>query len=164
MLNCLNYPGGVFIQRTDRDLVMFVCMNTCLMCVSLSLHCPTCRQLCYVCILMGLIAFWTCEINLSYLCFFDLILYVAVNIISVMSGRVSLGWTSVKPRDPVWDILSLCPVINASSTEKIIWGIGFLSITCPDPLENHKAAMSAFHVGPSSASQRNAGGPMIARF
>ena len=28
--------------------------------------------------------------------------------------------------------------------------------TGPDPLKNHKSTKSAFHVGPSSASQRNA--------
>ena len=33
--------------------------------------------------------------------------------------------------------------------------IGFLSNTCPDPLNNHKATKSAFNVGPSSARQRN---------
>ena len=34
--------------------------------------------------------------------------------------------------------------------------IGFLSNTGPDPLENHKATMPAFYVGPTSARQRNA--------
>ena len=34
--------------------------------------------------------------------------------------------------------------------------IGFLSNTGPDPLKNHKATKTAFNVGPSSASQRNA--------
>ena len=34
--------------------------------------------------------------------------------------------------------------------------IGFLSNTGPGPLKNHKATKTAFSVGPSSASQRNA--------
>ena len=34
--------------------------------------------------------------------------------------------------------------------------IGFLSNSCPDPPKNHKATKPAFHVGPSSALQRNA--------
>ena len=34
--------------------------------------------------------------------------------------------------------------------------IGFLSNTCFDPLVKHKAAKSAFNVGPLSACQRNA--------
>ena len=34
--------------------------------------------------------------------------------------------------------------------------IGFLSNTGRDPLKNHKATKPAFHVGPSSARQRNA--------
>ena len=33
--------------------------------------------------------------------------------------------------------------------------IGSLCTTCPDPLKNHKDTKSAFHVGPSSARQRN---------
>ena len=41
--------------------------------------------------------------------------------------------------------------------------IGFLSITVPNPLENHKASKPAFNVGPLSARQRFAGGPMMAR-
>ena len=35
--------------------------------VSLSLYCPICHWVCYICFLLGFIAFWTCEINLSYL-------------------------------------------------------------------------------------------------
>ena len=38
--------------------------------------------------------------------------------------------------------------------------IGFLSNTGPDPLENHKATMPAFYVGPTSARQR----PLIVVF
>ena len=34
--------------------------------------------------------------------------------------------------------------------------IEFLSNTCPDPLNNHKATKPAFNFGPSSARQRNA--------
>ena len=34
--------------------------------------------------------------------------------------------------------------------------IGFLSNTSPDTLDNHKATMPAFNVGPSSARQQNA--------
>ena len=33
--------------------------------------------------------------------------------------------------------------------------IGFLIITGPDPMENHKATKPAFNVGPPSARQRN---------
>ena len=46
---------------------------------------------------------------------------------------------------------------------KAIW---FLISTGPVPMENHKATKSAFNVGPSSVSQRNAlsGGPMMVRF
>ena len=42
--------------------------------------------------------------------------------------------------------------------------IGFLSNTGPDPLKNHKATKSACIVGPSSARQRFADGPMMTRF
>ena len=34
--------------------------------------------------------------------------------------------------------------------------LGFLSITGPEPLENHKATKPPFNVGPSSTRQRNA--------
>ena len=44
-----------------------------------------------------------------------------------------------------------------------ITNIGFCSNTGPDPLKNHKATKPAFNVGPSSARQRNASGPMIVR-
>ena len=40
--------------------------------------------------------------------------------------------------------------------------IGFLSITGPDPLENHKATKPEFNVGPSFGMPANAGGPMMA--
>ena len=42
--------------------------------------------------------------------------------------------------------------------------IGFLRNTGPDTLKNHKDTKQAFHVGPSSARQRFAGGPMTVRF
>ena len=42
--------------------------------------------------------------------------------------------------------------------------IVFFNNTGQDPLKNHQATKPALYVGPSSARQRNAGGPMMARF
>ena len=40
--------------------------------------------------------------------------------------------------------------------------LDFFSNTGPDPLKNHKATKPKFNVGPLSARQRFAGGPMMA--
>ena len=46
--------------------------------------------------------------------------------------------------------------VRGLDPQKITKNIGFLSITGPDPLKNHKAAKPEFIVVSSSASQRKA--------
>ena len=49
--------------------------------------------------------------------------------------------------------LHICSNANHTYIQKIT-AIGFLSNTCPDSLENHKATKPLFNVGPSLAHQR----------
>ena len=50
---------------------------------------------------------------------------------------------------------SLSTIFSVMCRSRGVGGIGFPSNIGPDPLENHKATMPAFNVGPSSACQRN---------
>ena len=101
-----------------------------------------------------------------------------INNLSVIKGRVFLGWTSTKLglmfllKDTTqwrrWGLQPAAPRsrVKHSTTEplrsplahplKNQKNIGFHCNTRPDPLKKHEATKPAFNVGPSSARQRKA--------